>query len=114
MSVQTQAQDNFAGCDEKLDAELARILKEDKNGIVAMQFHVTVLKTAKKFMDDYGIAKNNGKVTSWQSFDAYLKKEVTKLDTLNAQNPSTMQSIEKLYGENASEQIRGLAAYTDE
>ena len=114
MSVQTQAQENFSGCDEKLDAELSRILKEDKNGIVAMQFHVTVLKTAKKFMDDYGNAKNNGKVTSWQNFDAYLTKEVTKLDTLNSQNPSTMQSIEKLYGENAGEQIRGLATYTEE
>lgn len=105
---------NYDGCDAKLQEELARILKEDKYGIIPLQFHLTVLKTAKKIMTDYGTLKSKGQITQWPVFDRYIHDEMIRLKELNEQNPDVLKSIEKLYSDNPSDHIKDLAKNVDE
>lgn len=114
-SLEVSASDkNYEGCDTKLQAELARILKEDKYGIIPLQFHLTVLKTAKKIMTDYGTLKSKGQITQWPVFDRYINDEMNRLKELDEKNPEVLKSVETLYAGNASDHVKNLASNIDE
>lgn len=96
----------YLDCEQKLQRELARILKEDKHGLIALQFHVTVLRTAQKI-----IQENQKRVPA---FDTYLHQHVAKLSQLQAQQPETLSTINQLYSEHATESMGELAKHIND
>jgi hypothetical protein len=100
---------DYSQCDQLLEEEIQRILREDKEGIIPMQFHLTVLKTAQKIMVDNAAAGSAS--LAQPNFDRYILGQMNRLKELHRQNPDIQTSIDRLYRQAGSAAEQQLVAH---
>lgn len=86
-------------CDELLQKEIQSLLAQDYNGILEKQFNLTMLKLALKTV--------KGKHASLEEM---IRAEVADLNKLHASNPATLDKLNSLYDQNASEDLKSVYA----
>lgn len=84
-------------CEDKLRAHIDKLLKEDRSGILEAQLNLTILKLAKKTIGG-----------QHKTLEDMIKKDMTKLNQLNAQNPATLERLNQLYDANANDDLKSV------
>lgn len=82
-------------CDEIFDQHLRDLLEKDHNGILSLHYQLTMLKLAKKTIKG-----------DHQSLEEFIKKDVTRLNRLNQQDPQTLAKLDNLYARNADDHLK--------
>lgn len=84
-------------CDEALDASIKKLIDADHNGILALQYNLTMLKLAKKVVASKSV-----------SLEDYIKKDMARLNDLHAANPATLDRLQELYDQHAGSHIQSV------
>ena len=94
---------DYLDCDAKLRSELTSLIENDKGGILALQFDISMLKFAKKNV-----------LAHKTTIENYLKKDTDTLLQLNSKDPNTLKNLEVLYSNYSNIGLQAVYKNMDE
>ncbi|MBY0515801.1 MAG: hypothetical protein K2P81_02755 [Bacteriovoracaceae bacterium] len=84
-------------CDDKLHEYIKGLVAKDHNGILSLQYQLTMLQLAKKVVGSQS-----------SSLEEYIKKDMARLNALDKQDPATLADLDRLYDSNASDHLKAV------
>jgi hypothetical protein len=91
---------SYSDCDNKLKSKLKELIQNDKNGILGLQFKITVLKLAKRSVVDGD-----------NTIEDHIKKDYSKLKSFNSTDPTILSDMNKLYSQNSQETVKKVSEH---